>query len=79
MDRQSETPKARLARTLYRTLQATMASPPGEDHPLASIARLTQWLDQCLREPDQEMALVLLPLLLDRLQLLLEQGGRDER
>jgi len=79
MDRQPESAKDRLVRRLYRTLQATMSSPPGEDHPLASIAKLRHWLDQCLHEPDQEIALALLPLLLDRLQLLLEQGGQDGR
>ncbi len=77
MNRQPESAKDRLARTLFRTLQATMSSPPAEDHPLASIVRLKQWIEQGLSEPDQEIALALLPLLLDRLQLLLEQGGQD--
>ena len=77
MNKQPESAKEHLARPLSRSLQATMSSPSGEDHPLASIAKIRHWLDQCLSDPDQEMALVLLPLLLDRLQLLLEQGGRN--
>jgi len=76
MNRHPESAKDRLARTLYRSLKATMHLASSEGSPLSSMEEILCWIDHSLAEMDQEMAIVLLPLLLDRLQNLVEEGGR---
>gem|GEM_PF-6629140 len=69
--------KQKLSYVLFRSLKATFPSQTFKNLPFNSPEMIENWIDASLNEMDNELATVLLPLLLDRLQQIVIYGESE--